>query len=194
MCYPSIRRRTVNVEIIRNFPLITIIMSLFSGVLCFLLKGKTAKWYTIIYEAFLIVLIGGVLAYTLIRQSSFTYTMGEFPAPWGNEIRAGILEAVLALVFMIIMLCSIFAGYRFIEQDIDESKVNLYYALLNLMTAALMAILWTNDIFSGYVFLEILTLTSCGILIVREVGRTTLAAVRYMILNLLGSITSRAIC
>jgi multicomponent Na+:H+ antiporter subunit D len=50
-----------------------------------------------------------------------------------------------------------------------------------------MAILWTNDLFSGYVFLEILTLTSCGSLIVREIGRTTLAAVRYMILNLLGS-------
>ena len=46
---------------------------------------------------------------------------------------------------------------------------------------------WTNDIFSGYVFLEILTLTSCGVLIVREIGRTTLAAVRYMILNLVGS-------
>ena len=71
--------------------------------------------------------------------------------------------------------------------DIDESKINLYYALINLMTAALMAIIWTNDLFSGYVFLEILTLTSCGILIVREIGRTTLAAVRYMIMNLLGS-------
>ena len=51
----------------------------------------------------------------------------------------------------------------------------------------LMAMTWTNDIFSGYVFLEILTLTSCGVLIVREIGRTTLAAVRYMILNLVGS-------
>ena len=32
-----------------------------------------------------------------------------------------------------------------------------------------------------------MTLTSCGLLIVREIGRTTLAAIRYMILNLLGS-------
>jgi multicomponent Na+:H+ antiporter subunit D len=47
--------------------------------------------------------------------------------------------------------------------------------------------IWTNDIFTGYVFLEIMTLTSCGLMIVREIGRTTLAAVRYMILNLLGS-------
>ena len=71
--------------------------------------------------------------------------------------------------------------------DLDNSKINLYFTLINLMTAALLSLVWTNDIFSGYVFLEIMTLTSCGILIVREIGRTTLAAVRYMILNLLGS-------
>lgn len=36
-------------------------------------------------------------------------------------------------------------------------------------------------------FLEILTLSACGILMIRGIGRTTLAAVRYMIMNLLGS-------
>lgn len=165
----------------------TIILSLFSGSLCFVLKGRTARYYTILYELFLVAVCGVILWYTVTTGTSVTYPMGEFPAPWGNEIRAGILEALLATLFMSIMLISLLAGYRYIDMDLDESKVNLYYALLNLMTASLMAILWTNDLFSGYVFLEILTLTSCGSLIVREIGRTTLAAVRYMILNLLGS-------
>ena len=174
-------------DIIRNIPMMTIILSLFSGSLCFVLKGKAARFYTIFYEVILLVACGFVLWYIVTTGEPVTYSMGEFPAPWGNEIRAGILEALLAVLFMIIMICSVLAGYRYIDTDLDESKVNLYYALLNLMTASLMAILWTNDLFSGYVFLEILTLTSCGSLIVREIGRTTLAAVRYMILNLLGS-------
>jgi len=174
-------------DIIRNFPLMTIILSLFSGSLCFVLKGKTARYYTIFFEIFLLVVCGAILWYTVTTGTSVTYPMGEFPAPWGNEIRAGILEALLATLFMLIMIVSVLAGYSFIDMDLDESKVNLYYAILNLMTSSLMAILWTNDLFSGYVFLEILTLTSCGSLIVREIGRTTLAAVRYMILNLLGS-------
>ena len=174
-------------DFITNFPLFTIMLSLFSGVLCYMLKGKAARRYTIFYELLLIVLVSCVLVYTLRTGEAFTYVMGEFPAPWGNEIRAGVLEALLALAFLVIMLCAVFAGYRFVDTDLDESKVNLYYSLLNLMTAALMALVWTNDLFTGYVFLEILTLTSCGILIVREIGRTTLAAVRYMILNLLGS-------
>ena len=174
-------------DVIRNFPLLTIILSLFSGVLCFVLKGRKARFYTIFYELFVLILCGCILYYTMVTGEAFTYPMGEFPAPWGNEIRGGVLEALMAVAFMVIMFVSVIAGYRFVNTDLDESKVNLYYSLINLMTAALMAILWTNDLFSGYVFLEILTLTSCGILIVREIGRTTLAAVRYMILNLLGS-------
>lgn len=174
-------------DFIRNFPMLTIILSLFSGSLCFVLKGNKARNYTIVYEILLLIMCGAILWYTLNTGQPVTYPMGEFPAPWGNEIRAGILEAMLATFFMLIMIASVLSGYRFIDTDIDESKVNLYYTMLNLMTAALMAMIWTNDLFSGYVFLEILTLTSCGILIVREIGRTTLAAVRYMILNLLGS-------
>ena len=174
-------------NIIWNFPLFTIVLSLFSGPLCMMLSAKAARNYTIAYESVLVAMTGCVLGYTLNTGTSFTYTMGEFPAPWGNEIRAGCLEALIALLFAVVLLCSVVAGYHFIRKDIDESKINLYFGVLNLMTAALMAMTWTNDVFSGYVFLEILTLTSCGILIVREIGRTTLAAVRYMILNLMGS-------
>ena len=174
-------------DFIRNIPLFTIVLSLFSGVLCYVLPPRAARRYTMVYEGILIAASLAVLLYVRETGAAFTYVMGEFPAPWGNEIRAGVLEALMALAFMTVMICSVFSGYRFIETDLDESKVNLYYALLNLMTAALMAIIWTNDLFTGYVFLEILTLTSCGVLIVREIGRTTLAAVRYMILNLLGS-------
>ena len=169
-----------------NLPLFSIVLSLFSGVLCFLLPGRAARRYTIAYECLLLIMAVLVLRYTM-GYGAFTYVMGEFPAPWGNEIRAGILEALLATVFLMIMICAVTAGKRYVKVDVDASKINLYYALINLMTAALMALIWTNDIFTGYVFLEILTLTSCGILIVREIGRTTLAAVRYMILNLLGS-------
>lgn len=174
-------------EFIRNFPLFTIVLSLFSSVLCTLLGGRAAKRYTVAYECALIVLVCAVLWYTVTTGEAFTYVMGEFPAPWGNEIRAGVLEALMALVFLGVLLCSVLGGWEFLRVDVEESKVNLCFTLVNLLTAALMALVWTNDIFTGYVFLEILTLTSCGLLIVREIGRTTLAAVRYMILNLLGS-------
>ena len=170
-----------------NFPLFTIILSLFSGVLCILLPWKAAKWYTAALECVLIALVASVLWYTASSGVAFTYPMGEFPAPWGNEIRAGALEALMGLVFLVVLLCSVLGGWPFLRIDVDESKLSLYFGLVNLLTAALMALVWTNDVFTGYVFLEIMTLTSCGLLVIREIGRTTLAAIRYMIMNLLGS-------
>ena len=38
---------------------------------------------------------------------SYTYMMGHFPAPWGNEIRAGVLEGLTATVFGVVMLLSL---------------------------------------------------------------------------------------
>ena len=93
-------------NIIWNFPLLTIVLSLFSGPLCMMLSAKAAKNYTIAYESVLVGMTGCVLGYTLKTGTAFTYTMGEFPAPWGNEIRAGCLEALIALLFSVVLLCS----------------------------------------------------------------------------------------
>ena len=174
-------------DFVCNIPLFTIILSLFSSVLCTLLSGRAAKRWTAAYEAALIVAVALVLRYTLTTGEAFTYVLGEFPAPWGNELRAGALEALTALGFLTVLLCSVQGGWEFLRMDVEESKINLFFSLVNLLTAALMALVWTNDVFSGYVFLEIMTLSSCGLLVAREIGRTTLAAVRYMVLNLLGS-------
>ena len=56
-----------------------------------------------------------------------------------------------------------------------------------LLTAALMAQVYTNDIFTAYVFLEIMTLAACALIAIRKRGRTLVAATRYMIMNLIGS-------
>ena len=170
-----------------NFPLFTIILSLFSGVLCTLLKPRAARAWTLFLEIALFGLCLSVLIYTYTTGAPFTYSMGEFPAPWGNEIRGGVLEGLMACAFLAVLFCGVTGGMTFTGFDIEESKQNLFYALINLLTAALMSLVWTNDIFTGYVFLEIMTLASCGLIASREIGRTTLAAVRYMIMNLLGS-------
>ena len=169
-----------------NLPLFMIVGCLFSGALCLLLKGRTACRYSAVLTIGLILADILVLHFTA-KTGSFTFSMGEFPAPWGNEIRAGTLECSVLLVFLCVILCSLLAGYRYLLRDVDESKINLYCALLNLASAATCALVFTNDMFTGYVFLEIMTLASCGLMISRETGRTTLASVRYMIMNLLGS-------
>ena len=125
-------------DFICNLPLFMIIASLFTAALCLLLKRKAAYMVHSFLMVFLIVSDALVLYYTF-WNGHFTYKMGEFPAPWGNEIRAGVLECLVLLVFLIVMLCSVAGGYRYLIWEIDESKHNLYCALLNLSAAAVCA-------------------------------------------------------
>lgn len=86
-------------------------MSLFLGTICSVLPAKAAK----VVNRVVIIVIGlmsaVLLLYLLSTGESFIYWMGHFPAPWGNEIRAGVLEAGTALFFCIIMYLSM-AGVR----------------------------------------------------------------------------------
>lgn len=174
-------------DFVCNFPFFSILLSLFSGTICSILPGKAAKVVNRIVIVAVGVMSGVLLVYLLGTGESFVYWMGHFPAPWGNEIRAGVLEAGMALFFCIIMYLSMAGGAHKLFDEVEESKHNLYYILINLLLSSLLALVYTNDMFTAYVFVEINTISACGLIMIRQVGRTIEAAVRYMIMSLLGS-------
>lgn len=174
-------------DFVRNFPFISIILSLFSGPLSSILSGKWAKRINTAVIAVIGVMSACVLAYVAGTGEEFIYYMGHFPAPWGNEIRVGELEAFMAVFFCIIMLLCMLGGMKERLTQIEESKQNLYYIMVNLLLCSLLALIYTNDLFTAYVFVEINTISACGLIMIRQNGRTFEAAIRYMIMSLLGS-------
>ena len=94
-------------EFIRNFPFFSIIICMFSGIISSVLSGKKARNLCFGAVGIVAVLSVSVLFYTVQTGESYTYMMGHFPAPWGNEIRAGILEGVLTTTFSVILLLSL---------------------------------------------------------------------------------------
>ena len=170
-----------------NFPFFSIMIAMFSGIVSSVLPAKAARRVNVAAITLVGVLSAVLLWYLMGTGESFTYQMGHFPAPWGNEIRAGILEAGMALFFCIIMLLSMLAGHYKLAVEVDPSKQHLYYIMINLLLASLLALIYTDDLFTAYVFVEINTISACGLIMIREIGRTIEAAVRYMIMSLLGS-------
>lgn len=165
----------------------SIILSLFSGPLSTVMDRKKAKVVNTVLLLILTAMSAAVLMYVLGTGEAYVYTMGHFPAPWGNEIRVGVLEAAMALFFCIIMLLCMLGGVRERELELEESKENLYYVMVNLLLCSLLALIYTNDLFTAYVFVEINTISACGLIMIRQNGRTIEAATRYMIMSLLGS-------
>ncbi|MGN1205435.1 MAG: complex I subunit 5 family protein [Eubacterium sp.] len=174
-------------NLVQNFPFMNIIMCLASGVISSVLPAKKARVWTITLLSVLLCMSGCVLAYVLRTGEPYVYMMGHFPAPWGNEIRVGVLEGVMAVVFCLIMLLSVAGGGKYIARDIIETKQNLFYVLVNLMMSSLLALIYTNDMFTAYVFIEINTIAAGGLILIRETGHTLVSATKYMIMSLIGS-------
>lgn len=174
-------------DIVRNFPAISLILSMGAAIVSSALNGKWAR--RLCY--FIVSLIGvlSLCAYNFckITNNFYIYKMGRFSAPWGNEIRFGMLECLIATFFCVVMLLALIGGAKHISQQVDPFKENLYFVLLNLLLASLLALVYTNDLFTAYVFVEINTISGCGLIMIRERGKTLEAAVRYMIMSLIGS-------
>lgn len=172
---------------VQNFPFFSIILAMFSGILSSVLSGKRARDLSLFVIAVTVLLSAAVLVFCGRTGESYTYQMGHFPAPWGNEIRAGVLEGLTALIFSAIMLLAVTGGVRYTEADVERSKQNLFYIMIDLMLSSLLALVYTNDLFTAYVFVEINTIAGCGLIMISQTGRSLTAAIRYMVMSSLGS-------
>ncbi len=173
---------------IQNVPFFSIMLSMFSGIISSVLSEKWAKRLNTAVIIIVGAASGALLLYLCHTDiGSYVFMMGHFPAPWGNEIRAGVLEAGMAMFFCIVMLLSMTGGRKKLFDEVEYTKHNIYYILVDMMLSSLLALVYTNDLFTAYVFVEINTIAACGLIMIRQNGRTIEAAVRYMIMSLLGS-------
>ena len=173
---------------VNNVPFFSIFIAMLAGIISPLIKdGRKAFRVTEGATVLIGVLSAWLLCATAASGESFTYMMGHFPAPWGNELRAGSLEAMLSMVFCVVMVLSLEGGRRDLFDDISAHKQNSYCLMLNLMLASLLALIYTNDVFTAYVFIEINAITACAIVMARRPGQSLVAAVRYLVISCVGS-------
>lgn len=174
-----------------NIPFFSIFIAMITAIITPVMpnKKRLPERVTCINVA-IIGLLSSILLFSLNSPEipvSFRFMMGHFPAPWGNELRAGPLEALLALVFCISMLLSLTGNFDYTAHDVTERGRPFFCILINLLMASLLALLYTNDLFTSYVFIEINTIAACAIVTVKKGGQSVRAALRYLILSMAGS-------
>lgn len=174
-------------NLLQNIPAFSILLLMLAGVICLMLPGKAAGRLANSVIGLLTVLSAILLADFIGGAPAFTYRMGHYGAPIGNELRAGELEAAMALMFLLVALLSLMGGRNHLRSDIGRYKVNLYYISVLFLLSSMLALTYTNDLFTAYVFVEINTITACGIIISKEDEYTLAASMRYLIMSLLGS-------
>lgn len=173
--------------IIKSFPLISVlILYLVAFIMPLMRKNKLVKFLSIISFSSCLILFIVCLKY-VIYNGSYFYRIGHFDAPYGIEFKIGILECIIAVLFAFISLMVSWYSYYNIEHDVCESKIPLYYLLINILVGSLLGIVFTNDMFNVYVFIEIGNLASCGIVVVKDKKENIKAGLKYLIMSCLGS-------
>ena len=170
-----------------NVPAWSVLSLIICGVVSAVLPRVAARYLAWISSLVVGFMNLALLFYFLRGGSEFTYSMGHYGAPFGNELRAGQLEAFTAVIFCFVMFLSIVGGRRHIVHDVPYPKGNLYYVSTTFLLCSMLALVYTNDLFTAYVFIEINTITACGIIVSRDSRKALAASIRYLIMSLVGS-------
>ena len=171
----------------QSLPFACVMVPLIAAALVSLLPRPAARAVTLAVLALVTAASAAFVPLVAALGDSYTYPMGFIGAPWGNELRAGPLEALFGAVFSLVMLLSALGGLRTLDGQLLRDRHSLYDVTLLLLCASLMAQIYTNDLFTAYVFVEIMTLAGVTLIAAKGSGRPLVAAVRYMIMNAIGS-------
>lgn len=176
-------------ELLRNLPFLSIIIPMIFAVVVFLVNNDKLNYYITLAVTFCIFIFSIILMVNMYNNPDgfFTTAMGHFPAPFSNEMRAGSLEAILAATFSLIMFITTLAGKKEVNTEVVKGKRSYFYLLLLFICSSIMVMVYSNDIFTTYVFVEINTVAACGIVVIKESGKTILATIKYLMMSVLGS-------
>ena len=122
---------------VQNFPFFSIILSLVCAVVSFAANARWARRLSIFLLSASVVLQGSLLVYCTVHHVRYSYMMGHYPAPWGNELTAGILEPFLAMLFAGVMLLCVLGGMGRILRDVPADRQKLYWVMVDLALTAL---------------------------------------------------------
>ncbi|CDN53159.1 Na(+)/H(+) antiporter subunit D [Neorhizobium galegae bv. officinalis bv. officinalis str. HAMBI 1141] len=133
--------------------------------------------------ALLVILDAGLL-WRVWTHGPVTMVMGRWLPPFGIAFTADLFGAVMALAAAIVAL----AGGIFALADIDASGRRYgFYPFLMLLMAGVTGAFLTGDIFNLYVWFEVLLISSFGLLILGSEPEQIDGALKYAILNLIGT-------
>lgn len=171
-----------------NIPFFCIFLCMITAILLSAVKNARVSWCAALFVSSATAVMSAVLlAYIARSGETVSFTMGKFAAPLGNEIRFGPLQALLCMCFSSVMALSMLGGKRDMFHDVDEKKMGLACVMLCMVLASLLALTYTNDVFTAYVFIEVSTISACALVVVKDSAATLVASIRYLFMSLMGS-------
>jgi multicomponent Na+:H+ antiporter subunit D len=174
-------------EAIKNFPALIIYLFLIGAFVQPLIKNRRASSIVTVLITAVAAFLSLLLVYYVGTEGDFLYDVAQWNAPWGIELSIGSLEAfVIAVICCVGMLVSLY-GTGMVHKEITQRNISFYNSIFLALMGSMTGIVATGDIFNMYVFIEITSLTACGIISVKDDSRSIEATVKYLLYSSLAS-------
>lgn len=170
-----------------HLPVLQVIVPLMAAPLCLLIAKPKWVWLLAITASGLTFVLSCLLLQQVVDAGPLTYELGGWEAPWGIEYRIDYLNAFLLLIISAISTVVLFAAHTAIEKEIPSKRQTFFYVLYLLSLVGMLGIVSTGDAFNLFVFLEISSLSSYGLIALGKDRRALWAAYQYLIMGTIGA-------
>lgn len=162
-------------------PMASILLALGGALITSVMDEVRRAYWTAIFTSMGVALLSLMaMICTLHYDQGIGYAIGGRSLLW-----VGPLQALLAMSFAMVMAASLSGGSRDLFRDVPPHS--FYFTAAELMEAALLVLLYANDAFVGYVFLEVLTIAACILVMAKGSGPNFIGSIRFLFMSLLGS-------
>ena len=176
---------------IEQLPILNMLLFLLTALVIPIFRKKAFKVTLFIgFFVLLIVLVSqGFLLFHVNQVGAFYYHFGNYTGLIGIEFKIDAFSVFFTtfIVFLTLIIYVYSCGDA--TEGIAEKEYGRYYILLFVLLFSMFGIIYTNDLFNTYVFMEILAITTCSIISIKRKKENYTASFRYVMLNEIGSLS-----
>jgi multicomponent Na+:H+ antiporter subunit D len=167
--------------------ILLIVIPLMVAPITALIPSEKITWLLTLIVCLVSLVISTYLLYAVIEGEHIIYELGGWRPPWGIEYKIDSLNAFIALIVSGIGSLACLFAYRSVPDEIEKTKIPLFYAAFQLCLLGLLGIALTGDVFNLFVFLEISSLATYSLISMGKNRKALTAAFSYLILGTIGA-------
>ncbi len=163
-----------------------ILLPFFVGLTAIIYKRSNFILYTIsIISALLNLIFITYILHKVVYSGPQVVFIGDWPAPFGISLVADRLSALMMFVIGFISLTLL----PYFKVDLGQKKSHrLYYVLIHFLMAASYGVILTGDLFNLYVWLEVILVSSVGLMSLEGGKQNIQGSLKYLILNIISTL------
>lgn len=176
---------------IEQLPIINMLLFLTAALVIPLFNKRTFTLTLVLgFIVLLSVFISSIVLLVHVNTvGEFYYRFGNYQSFIGIEFKIDAFSTLFTTFIVGLTMLIYLYSCGDATDGIAEAEYGRYYILLFILMFSIFGIIYTNDLFNAYVFMEILSLTSCSIISIKRKKENYTASFRYVMLNEVGSLS-----